>query len=217
MVPRIVLVVCLVCFGWSAAKAQQSVYRVLLPTLILPAAPPPRLETLVLQRADLPTSYSPGQSGYVDNEGEAASYPDPQAALEAFKTQERETGYSVAFSSQAFATTGALAVSDKVARYSTATGALAGQEFMRGVEIGLGYEQFTVTELFEHTIGLRRLIPDPTNANGKLVQYMIVVQRGRYVAAIQVLGRESALDADEALVFAQKAAARLTDGPQPAH
>jgi hypothetical protein len=175
-----------------------------------PVPPPPPLNTLTIQLADMKPGYSLDESMEITNSSAAAGYPNPNAALKAFQSQGRETSWYVRYVSTDYLFSDAIGVADQVFRYTTADGAISGQNYVL-LEVLSEHPEYQEFNTGSNAIGFRRTFSD---SGYNFVQFYISVQVGRYVTDVQVIGLNGSVTASRALQYAQIAVDRLAAVPQ---
>lgn len=195
-----------------------------LPPTPVPTPVPLPIESLVIQLSEMRSGYTRERWELITNADAAKNYKDPKAAAAAFVKQGRETSWLAVYSSTDYPFSDAIAVGSQVYRYLTIDGASAGREYTTAEEIrdNPDFRPFNVSAPCCPIVGLRRTF----KSNDLTIDdFYIIVQNGRYVASIEVLGLAGYLDVDRALYYAQLGlnhiydvpqALRVEDGPAPA-
>lgn len=179
----------------------------------IPTPIPPSISTLVIQLSEMRSGYTRDTFQEVTNADAAKNYKDPAAAAAAFAQQGRETSWYVKYFSTDYLFSDAIAVANQAYRYLTIEGASQGFQYSLGktLQDHPDYRPFNVNAPCCPIIGLRRTF---TASGTSYDQFYIIVQAGRYVTDVQVIGLTGSISVDRALYYANLALVHLLNTPQ---
>lgn len=183
------------------------------PPTPVPTPVPPPINTLTIQLSEMKSGYVQDTSKEVTNAEAAKTYHDPTAALASFQAQGRETSWYVLYTSTDYLFSDAVGVSNQVYRYLTTTGATDGFDYT--IDEALldhpDFRPFNISAPCCPVVGLRRTF---TSNNRTYDHFLIIIQVGRYVTEVEVIGLVGVVSVDRAIQYAQLALNHLAATPQ---
>jgi hypothetical protein len=182
----------------------------------IPTPTPPDISTLVIQLGQMKSGYVRDDWRAVTNADAAQTYANPKAAEAAFTAQGRETSWYARYTSTDYLFSDALGVSSQVYRYLTIDGATAGREYILAEEIrdNPNFRPFGVSAPCCPVIGVRQTIK---SGNLTADNYYIIMQNGRYVAHVEVIGLSGSVSVSRAISYANLALNHIYAVPQVIH
>lgn len=179
----------------------------------IPTPVPPAISTLVIQLAEMKSGYTQDTFKELTNADAAKNYADPNAAALAFQQQGRETSWISDYSSLDYPYSDAIVVSNQVFRYLTITGASDGFQYTiaKILHDRPDFRPFNITAPCCPIVGFRRTF---TDSGHNYDQFDIIVQAGRYVSEVQVIGLTGYITVDRAIYYTNIPLVHILNTPQ---
>lgn len=220
--PLLILTICtlIICAGIALVQAQATptaylpLIHVEIPPTPIPTPIPPNISTLPIQLAEMKSGFVLETFKEVTNADAAKGYKDQKGALKAFQTQGRETSWYAVYTSVDYEFSDALIVASQVNRYLTTDGAIQGFQLAVGKaqQDHPDYRQFALSAPCCPTIiGFRRTF---TQDNLTVDQFDTIVEYGRYVSEVQMIGLTGVVGPDLAAAYGSIALTHIFNTPQ---